>query len=172
MCFAWFSATGGSAVLAEIDGAAGGRLVATEHAFRIYAAVDLLMPESVATAIKAALAGLFLILIVASSTAAILAIKAIGAAGSALGETRLHSAMWAVVIAAMTGAVIGVGGVGSIRNVMIVGALPFSVILALMLPSVLLMMSQEARGPETGTAPAHPRRALRAPDPTQQTTLT
>ncbi|MGP6086298.1 BCCT family transporter [Antarctobacter jejuensis] len=140
MCFVWFSVTGGSAVSLELDGTAAGRLLTAEHAFRIYKTIDLIMPQVLAVPTKGALVLLFLILCVASSTAAIIAIKSIGAAGSALGETRLHSTLWAVVIAAVTGAVIAVGGLASCRNLMIMGALPFSMIMALMIPSVLMML--------------------------------
>ena len=147
MCFVWFSATGGSVLLMELDGRAAGRILEAEHAFRIYAAVDVMLENasSFAYVVKAVLVFLFLVLIIASSTAAIIAIKSIGAAGSDHGETPFHSMTWAVVIAAITGAVMAVGGVDSIRDVMIVGAVPFSFIMALMLISVVLMIVEAAR---------------------------
>ena len=141
MCFAWFSVTGGSALMLELDGTAGGLLIGTEHGFRIYTAVDLMMPALAGTVIKALLVILFMTLIVASSTAAIIAIKSIGAAGSTESESRMHATLWALVVAAMSGAIIAVGGVGSIRDVMIIGALPFSAVMALMIPAVILMMA-------------------------------
>ncbi|NNJ67664.1 MAG: BCCT family transporter [Boseongicola sp.] len=140
MCFIWFSATGGTALLFELNGVAEGRITNAAHANRIYETVDLMLSPGPAMLIKAALALLFLILIIASSTAAIIAIKSIGAAGSAHAETPLHSMTWAVVIAAITGAVMSVNGVASIRDVMIVGAVPFSVIMALMALSVARML--------------------------------
>ena len=84
---------------------------------------------------KIVIAMLFLVLIVASSSAAIIAIKSIGAAGGTLAETPMHSMMWALVIAACAGAVMAVGGVNSVRDVMIIGAVPFSGIMALMVVS-------------------------------------
>jgi choline-glycine betaine transporter len=145
MCFAWFSGTGGSALLMEVDGSAGGRILAAEHAFRIYAAVDVMLGPGPAFALKTVLVLLFLVLIVASSTAAIIAIKSIGAAGSEHAETPFHSMMWAVVIAVITGTVMAVGGVHSIRDVMIIGAVPFSGIMALMIASTLLMIREADR---------------------------
>jgi choline-glycine betaine transporter len=140
VCFVWFATIGGSALLAETDGTSGGRLVETAHAFRIYEAVDLLMPASVAEIITVLLVFLFLVLVVASSTAAILGIKSIGAGGSVLGETKLHSSLWAIVIATLTGSVVAAGGTTAIRGAMMVGALPFSAIIALMIPSALRML--------------------------------
>jgi glycine betaine transporter len=145
MCFVWFAGTGGSALLMELDGTAGGAILSAEHAFRIYETVDLMLSPDMATVLKAAIVFLFLILIVASTTAAIIAIKFISAAGSNDAEASLHSIIWAVVIAAITGAVMTVGGVGSIRGVMIVGAVPFSIIMALMLLSTLLTVLMIAR---------------------------
>ncbi len=140
MCFVWFAGMGGSALLLELDGVAGGRIIAAEHAFRIYETVDLMLSPTFATVIKGVLTALFLILIVASTTAAVIAIKSIGAAGSNLAETPFHSILWAIVIAAITGAIMAVGGVSSIRDVMIVGAVPFSIIMAFMVPSIILMV--------------------------------
>ena len=153
MCFVWFSGTGGSALLMELEGLAGGRILAADHPFRIYETVELMLTPDFAAAIKAVLIALFLILIVASTTAAVIAIKSIGAAGSELAETPFHSVIWAIVIASITGAIMTVGGVESIRDVMIVGAVPFSFIMALMIPSVILMMIAARPHKVSRTAP-------------------
>ena len=136
MCFLWFSVVGGSAILLELDGTAQGTISGAAHAFRIYETINLMFGSEFAVAMKVTIALLFLVLIIASSSAAIIAIKSIGAAGETLAETPVHSLMWAIVIAAITGAVMAVGGVESIRDVMIVSAVPFSGIMALMLVAV------------------------------------
>ena len=133
MCFLWFSVLGGAAVTMEMDGTAAGRIVDAPHAFRIYRTIELSLAPPLATGMKGIVALLFLVLIVASSTAAIIAIKSIGAAGGRLAETPVHSTIWALVIAAVTGAVMAIGGVGSVRHLMIVSAVPFSGIMALMM---------------------------------------
>ncbi|ANT62477.1 hypothetical protein AYJ57_18975 [Salipiger sp. CCB-MM3] len=145
MCFIWFSATGGSALLMELGGRGGGRILEAEHAFRVFAAIDVMLPGPGGVAVKALLALLLLVLVVSSATAAIIAIKSIGAGGSELAETPMHSILWAVLIATATGAVIAVGGVGSIRDLMVVGAVPFSFILVAMLLSVIRQLAGEAR---------------------------
>ncbi|WP_226625273.1 BCCT family transporter [Alloyangia pacifica] len=144
MCFAWFSGTGGSALLMEIDGRAGGTILQAEHAYRIVAAVNVMLGPTGAVLMTAVLTLLFLVLIMASSTAAIIAIKSIGAGGSPQGETPLHSMLWAVVIAALTGAIIAAGGIGAIRDAMLVMTLPFSAVLALMFLSVLRHLASGA----------------------------
>ena len=150
MCFVWFAGTGGSALLLELDGSADGSILSAEHAFRIYETVDVMLSPGMAIVLKAVLVFLFLVLIVASSTAAIIAIKSIGAAGGDFAETPSHSILWAFVIAAITGAVMAVGGVRSIRDFMIVGAVPFSLIMALMLISVLIMITAAAMKKQDG----------------------
>lgn len=140
MCFTWFSVIGGSALLLEADGIADGRIIAAPHAFRIYGAIALIFDGPWVTLMNAAVAVLFLLLIVASSTAAIIAIKSIGAAGGTQCEAPVHSLIWAVAIAAISGAVMSVGGVQSVRDVMIIAAVPFSGIMALMLVAVLRMV--------------------------------
>ncbi|MGX9356894.1 BCCT family transporter [Roseobacteraceae bacterium S113] len=131
LCFVWFAGTGGSALLLELDGSAGGLVLSAEHAFRIYETMDLLLTPSIAIVLKAALVLLFLLLVVASTTAAIMAIKSIGCAGVETSETRMHSVVWACVIAAFAAAILLIGGVDAVRDMMIISALPFSVILLL-----------------------------------------
>jgi choline-glycine betaine transporter len=145
MCFIWFSVIGGSALLLEADGTAGGRIIAAPHAFRIYETIAMMFDGPFATLMNAAVAVLFLLLIVASSTAAIIAIKSIGSAGGTLSQTPVHSLIWAMAIAAISGAVMSVGGVQSVRDVMIVAAVPFSGIMALMLASVLRLLWLRSR---------------------------
>ena len=165
MCFVWFAGTGGTALLLELDGTAGGNILSAEHAFRIYEAVDAMLTPGMALAFKAVLVFLFLILIVASSTAAIIAIKSIGGAGAEDAEAPAHSIIWAFVIAAIVGAVMAVGGVGSVRDIMIISALPFSVIMALKLVSVTFMIlaAQIERRRAVRPVFRHGRRDLRFP---------
>ncbi len=137
MCFLWFAVLGGSALLLEADGIAEGSILGAPHAMRIYQTLDLALDPIAATIMKGVIVFLFLILIVASTSAAIIAIKSIGASGAVVAETPLHSMIWAVVIAGIAGAVMAVGGVSSVRDTMIVGAVPFSGIMALMLLSIL-----------------------------------
>ncbi|WP_353474999.1 BCCT family transporter [Salipiger sp. H15] len=144
MCFAWFSGTGGSALLMEIDGRAGGTILGAEHAYRLVAAVNVMLGPTGAALMTGVLTLLFVVLIMASSTAAIIAIKSIGAAGSPLGETPLHSMLWAVAIAALTGAIIAAGGIGAIRDAMLVMTLPFSLVLAAMFLAVLRQLLRGA----------------------------
>jgi choline-glycine betaine transporter len=149
MCFFWFSVIGGSAILMELDGTARGRIIDAAHAFRIYETIESMLSPGFAMAVKALLATLFLVLVVASSTAAIIAIKSIGAAGGMTAETPLHSMIWALFIAAIAGSVMAVGGVGSVRDVMVVGAVPFSGIMALMAVSVVAMIVRAAKSDQS-----------------------
>jgi len=137
ICILWFSVVGGSAIGLELGGEAKGAIVGAGHALRIYETIQLMLPGTMGIIIKGLLVFLFLVLIVASSSAAILAIKAIGAGGGSDSESTLHSLIWAIFIAAITGSTIAVGGVSSIRDAMIVGALPFSLIMAFMIVSVV-----------------------------------
>lgn len=145
MCFFWFSVIGGTALFLELDGTANGRIVDAPHAFRIYETIEIMLPKAFSNVVKAVLAVLFLVLIVASATAAIIAIKSIGAGGGLSAETPVHSLIWALFIAAVAGSVMSVGGVGSVRDVMIVGAVPFSAIMALIAVSVVFMIRKAVR---------------------------
>ncbi|MEM9247828.1 MAG: BCCT family transporter [Pseudomonadota bacterium] len=144
MCFFWFSATGGSALMPELDGHAGGALLATEHTRRVFRTIEMIAPDGVGELLKIAHTALLLILVVACVTAAVLMIALIAGAGQQATERGAHPAIWALVIAAVPGAVIVVGGTDAIRCLMIVGTLPFSGVLALMIPAILRMIWSDA----------------------------
>mgnify|MGYP001821871342 CR=1 FL=1 len=146
MCFVWFAGIGGSALLLELDGIAGGSVLSAGHAFRIYEAMDHMLTPGMALALKSALVLLFLLLVVASTTAAIMAIKFIGCAGSDRSKAPVHTILWACVIAAFAAAVLAIGGVEAVRDMMIISALPFSGIMALMIISTVRMLFYAREG--------------------------
>jgi choline/glycine/proline betaine transport protein len=75
---------------------------------------------------------LLLTYLVTSADSAVLIINTINAAGDEGPKARPHILFWGAALALVVGALIIAGGLGAIQTAMVIGALPFSVVMVLM----------------------------------------
>jgi len=75
---------------------------------------------------------LLLTYLVTSADSAVLVINTIASAGHESPKGRIHIIFWGVILASAIGVLLVAGGLDAINAAMIVGALPFSVVMALM----------------------------------------
>ena len=75
--------------------------------------------------------------LVTSADSAILIINTINGAGETEGERRRHILFWGAALALIVGSMLVLGGIEAIRITMIIGALPFSFVVALMCISII-----------------------------------
>ena len=80
---------------------------------------------------------LLLAYLVTSADFAVLFINTIAAAGDESPKGRIHIITWGVILTLVIGGLLLAGGLGAINTAMIIGALPFSVVMALMGVSLL-----------------------------------
>jgi len=95
---------------------------------------------------------LLLTYLVTSADSAILIINTISSAGDAKRKHAKHIIFWGLILTAVIAALLMTGGMGALRSVMIIGALPFSLVMALMAISLLkslLFGSEPAILPKT-----------------------
>ena len=87
---------------------------------------------------------LMLMLLITTMNAAILAINTIAAGGVDDVQPKGHVILWGSAVTIIIGALVTAGGTDSIRDAMILGALPFSFVIALSAVSVTLSLIFEA----------------------------
>jgi choline/glycine/proline betaine transport protein len=75
---------------------------------------------------------LLLTYLVTSADSAVLIINTINAAGDEGPKARVHILFWGAALALVVGGLIVAGGLGSIKTAMVIGALPFSLVMVLM----------------------------------------
>ena len=75
---------------------------------------------------------LLLTYLVTSADSAVLVINTISAAGDESPKAKVHIIFWGVILASAIGVLLVAGGLDAINSAMIVGALPFSVVMVLM----------------------------------------
>lgn len=132
MCFVWMTVLGGTAIELELSGAANGSIVNTGISDQLYATLAVLLDPAVAFIVSMLVVVLLMTYLVTSADSAILIVNTINGAGDDEGERRHHILFWGAAIAFVVGSMLILGGIDAIRITMIIGALPFSFVLAIM----------------------------------------
>ncbi|MFU7528070.1 BCCT family transporter [Qipengyuania sp. ASV99] len=137
MCFVWMALAGGTAIQLELSGAAGGQILGTGISDQLYATLAVLLSPNAALIASTLVVVLLMTYLITSVDSAILIVNTINGAGEEEGRRRYHVVFWGVALAFVVGSMLILGGIEAIRITMIIGALPFSVVLTLMCVSII-----------------------------------
>ncbi len=137
VCFVWMTLLGGSAIALELDGSAAGSIVGAPISDQLYATLAVLLDPGFAFVVSCLIVVLLLTYLVTSTDSAILIVNTINGAGETDGERRRHILFWGAALSLIVGSMLVIGGIEAIRITMIIGALPFSFVVALMGISIL-----------------------------------
>ena len=137
MCFVWMTLVGGTAIDLELSGAAGGSILEAGISDQMFATLSVLLSEGVANIVFGLVVILLMTYLVTSADSAILIVNTINGAGETEGQRRRHILFWGAALALVVGSMLILGGIDAIRITMIIGALPFSFVVALMAISIV-----------------------------------
>ena len=137
MCFIWFTWAGGTAIDLELTGVAGGAINSAPDGAKIFVMVDVLLGEFLGWLMAILIVVLLMTYLVTSADSAVLIVNTINAAGDEGPKARPHIIFWGVALGAVVGALLLIGGLGAIQTAMVIGALPFSVVMVLMCISLI-----------------------------------
>ncbi|ANU07200.1 BCCT family transporter [Paraurantiacibacter namhicola] len=137
MCFVWMAIIGGTAIDLELNGTAGGAILDTGISDQLYAAISVLLSPAMALVVSALVVVLLMTYLVTSADSAILIVNTINGAGETDGTRSRHILFWGAALAFVVGSMLILGGIDAIRITMIIGALPFSFVVALMAVAIL-----------------------------------
>ncbi len=132
MCFIWFAIVGGTAIDLELTGEAGGAITGAGASDQLFATLAVILNENLAWIMSLIVVILLLTYLVTSADSAVLIINTINAAGDEGPKARPHILFWGAALALVVGALIIAGGLGAIQTAMVIGALPFSMVMVLM----------------------------------------
>ena len=132
MCFVWFAVVGGTAIDLTLNGGAGDAITGAGLSSQLFAMINFMLSPALATLMSMVIVVLLLTYLVTSADSAVLIINTIAAAGDESSKGRVHIITWGVILTLVIGGLLMAGGLGAINTAMIIGALPFSVIMALM----------------------------------------
>jgi choline/carnitine/betaine transport len=137
MCFVWFALVGGTAIDLELNGGAENAILGTGLSDQLFATLAVMLNATMAWVFSALVVVLLLTYLVTSADSAVLIINTINAAGDEGPKARPHIFFWGAALALVVGALLVIGGLGAIQTAMIIGALPFSIVMALMAISLI-----------------------------------
>ncbi len=132
MCFVWFAIVGGTAIDLELSGEAAGAIAGAGQSDQLFAMLAVILSDSLAWIMSVIVVVLLLTYLVTSADSAVLIINTINAAGDEGPKARPHILFWGAALALVVGGLIIAGGLGAIQTAMVIGALPFSVVMVLM----------------------------------------
>ncbi|MGJ8604890.1 MAG: BCCT family transporter [Marivita sp.] len=150
MCFVWFAIVGGTAIDLELNGGANGAIVGAGQSDQLFAMLAFMLSENLAWIMSVIVVILLLTYLVTSADSAVLIINTINAAGDEGPKARPHILFWGAALALVVGGLIMAGGLSAIQTAMVIGALPFSVVMALMGVSVLKAIWRDSRREKQG----------------------
>ena len=135
MCFVWFTWAGGTAIDLELTGGADGVIMSAPDGDKIFAMTTFMLSpisEVIAWLMSVMIVVLLMTYLVTSADSAVLIVNTINAAGDEGPKARPHILFWGVALGSVVAALLLVGGLKAIQTAMVIGALPFSVVMVLM----------------------------------------
>ena len=145
MCFVWFAFAGGTAIDLTLNGGAGDAITGAGLSSQLFAMINFMLSPALATLMSCVIVVLLLTYLVTSADSAVLIINTIAAAGDESPKGRIHIITWGVILTLVIGGLLLAGGLGAINTAMIIGALPFSAVIALMGVSLLKALWNDTR---------------------------
>ncbi|MEM7360212.1 MAG: BCCT family transporter [Pseudomonadota bacterium] len=132
MCFTWFALVGGTAIDLELRGIANRAIVDADISAQLFQTMNLILSPEFAIGMSLVIVILLMTYLVTSADSAILIINTIASAGDQSPKHSRHIIIWGSIYASVIGILLAVGGMDALRSAMLVGALPFSLVMALM----------------------------------------
>ncbi len=140
MCFIWFALLGGTAIDLELSGIAQGAIYAKALTAQLFEVINVMLDSSLAMIMSVLIIILLLTYLVTSADSAALVANIISAAGQTQQAPKSQILIWGLLITACIGALLIAGGLNAIQAAMIIGALPFSLVMILMGVSLLKLL--------------------------------
>lgn len=170
MCFVWFTWAGGTAIDLTLGQVASGAIDPVKDS-EIFAVPDgdkiFAMTNFMLAPISGALAWLMAFMIVVllmtylvtTADSAVLIVNTINAAGDEGPKARPHIIFWGVALGAVVATLLLVGGLKAIQTAMVIGALPFSVVMVLQCIAIIKAIYNDGRREKAGMATTSPAEA-------------
>ena len=161
MCFVWFTWAGGTAIDLSMEQVASGAIETVKDS-EIFAAPDgdkiFAMTNYMLSPISTTLAWLMAMMIVVllmtylvtTADSAVLIVNTINAAGDEGPKARPHIYFWGIALGAVVAALLLVGGLKAIQTAMVIGALPFSLVMVLQCVSIVKAIYNDGRREKAG----------------------
>lgn len=159
VCFAWMTILGGTAIDLELTGGADGAIVGASNSAKLFVTLGQMISGGFLSAITIMCVVLIMTFLVTSADSGILVMNTIMSGGDQEVGNK-HKIVWGLILTAVIGTLLIAGKAGAadpmvaLRNAMIIGALPFTMVMGLMCISLAKAMYRDTlrAGSETPVA--------------------
>ncbi len=142
VCFAWMTILGGTAINLELSGVADGAIIGATNTAKLFVTLGEMLPGNILSIISVMCVVLILTFLITSADSGILVMNTIISGGEQ--ETGIkHRIVWGVLLTLVIGTLLVAGRVGegadpmeALKSAMIIGALPFTMVMGLMMLSL------------------------------------
>ena len=148
ICLTWLAFVGATAIDLELQGIAQGSIVNADISAQLFATINLMLSPNLAIALSAIVVVLLLTFLITSADSGILIIHTLASGGNQSQKGAHHVVIWGVIFVVLIGALLGAGGMAALRSAMIIGALPFSVVMALMTLALIRVLVSDSKQTE------------------------
>jgi len=153
MCFVWFTWAGGTAIDLELNGTANGVIANAPDGDKIFAMTNFML-EPISSTLSWLMSVMIVVLLmtylVTTADSAVLIVNTINAAGDEGPKARPHILFWGAALGAVVAALLLVGGLKAIQTAMVIGALPFSVVMVLQCVALVKAIFNDGRRAAAG----------------------
>ena len=143
VCLTWLAFVGATAIDLELRGVAQGAIVNADISSQLFTTINLMLPTGLAIALSVIVVVLLLTFLITSADSGVLIINTLASGGNQHRKGKRHIVVWGAIFTVLIGALLTAGGLGALRSAMIIGALPFSAVMALMAISLVKVMRQD-----------------------------
>ena len=155
VCFAWMTILGGTAINLELTGVAQGAITGASQTNQLFATLGQMIDGGLLSALTIMSVVLIMTFLVTSADSGILVMNTIMSGGSQ--ETGIkHRIVWGLILTAVIGTLILAAGdnnpMDALKNAMIIGALPFTVVMGLMCLSLAKALYRDGQRDKLGMA--------------------
>ena len=150
VCFLWMTILGGTAIDLELNGDAAGSIIGATNTAKLFVTLEQMISGGFLSGITIMCVVLIMTFLVTSADSGILVMNTIMSGGEQ--ETGIkHRIIWGLILTAVIGALIIAGNsgaeanpFGALQNAMIIGALPFTIVMVLMLISLVKALYRDS----------------------------
>ena len=153
MCFIWLAWTGGTAIDLELNGGANGVIFDAANADKIFAMTEFMLApigEWLSWGMALLIVVLLMTFLVTSADSAVLIVNTINAGGDEGPKARPHILFWGAALGLVVAGLLISGGTEAIKMAMVIGALPFSVVMVLMSFALVMAIYYDGRREAAG----------------------
>ncbi|WP_224824580.1 BCCT family transporter [Cognatishimia sp. MH4019] len=159
VCFAWMTILGGTAIDLELTGGADGAIIGASNTAKLFVTLGQMIEGGLLSALTIMCVVLIMTFLVTSADSGILVMNTIMSGGDQEVGNK-HKIIWGVILTAVIGALIIAAGennpMDALRNAMIIGALPFTMVMGLMCVALAKALYRDGQREKIGTAAAEP----------------